>query len=216
MRHLCSQSWPWNQWSGPYGSVQRRLRSRGYPSTCPFPQTDQRNRYIVISVEYFTKWLEAYAVSNQESSTVAETLVTNFGCRFGVPREVRSDQGYNFDPSLTQEVLQHLAVSKTGTTPLHPQSGSIMERCIKTAEEHLRKVTASYQKDWDARLPLFLLAYRAYIHDTSVRERTPPAQQPAIWGSPRQVATHHEPCCGSRESFTRYLQSRSPTSEAGQ
>jgi hypothetical protein len=37
-------------------------------------------------MEYFTKWLEAYAVSIQEASTVAETLVINFVCRFGVPR----------------------------------------------------------------------------------------------------------------------------------
>jgi hypothetical protein len=61
----------------------------------------------------YTKWLEAYAVSNQEASTMAVTLVTNFVCRFGVPREVRSDQGYNF-PSLTQDVLQCLGMSKRG------------------------------------------------------------------------------------------------------
>jgi hypothetical protein len=40
-------------------------------------------------------------------------------------------------------------------------------RYIKTIEEHLRKVVASHQRDWDRRLHLFLLAYRASTHDTT-------------------------------------------------
>jgi hypothetical protein len=43
----------------------------------------------------------------------------------------------------------------------------MVERYIKTVEEHLRKVVASNQKDWNTMLPLFLLAYRASIHDTT-------------------------------------------------
>jgi hypothetical protein len=53
------------------------------------------------------------------------------------------------------------------TTPLHPQSDGIVEWYIKTVEEHLQKVVASNLKDWDAMLPLFLLAYRASMHDTT-------------------------------------------------
>jgi hypothetical protein len=60
-----------------------------------------------------------------------------------------------------------LGVSKTRTTTLHPQSDGMVERYIKTIEEHLRKVVASHQKDWDEGLPLFLLAYRASTHDTT-------------------------------------------------
>jgi hypothetical protein len=42
-------------------------------------------------MDYFTKWPEAYTIPNQE----AEALVTNFFCRFGVPKELHSDQGRN-------------------------------------------------------------------------------------------------------------------------
>jgi hypothetical protein len=42
----------------------------------------------------------------------------------------------------------------------------MVQRYIKTVEEHLRKVVASYQRDWDERLRLFLLAYWASTHDT--------------------------------------------------
>jgi transposase InsO family protein len=118
-------------------------------------------------MDYFTKWPEAYAIPDQEASTVADVLVTNFFCRFGIPRELHSDQGRNFESRLLQEILQRLGVSKTRTTPLHPQSDGMVERYIKTVEEQLRKVIASNQKDWDAMLPLFLLAYWASMHDTT-------------------------------------------------
>jgi hypothetical protein len=66
-------------------------------------------------MDYFTKWPEAYAISDQEASTVADALVTNFFYRFGISRELHNDQGRNFE-SLPQEVLQRLGVSKTRST----------------------------------------------------------------------------------------------------
>jgi hypothetical protein len=50
-------------------------------------------------MDYFTKWPEVYDIPNQEASTEAETLVTNF-CRFGIPRELNSDQAHNFESRL--------------------------------------------------------------------------------------------------------------------
>jgi hypothetical protein len=58
-------------------------------------------------------------------------------------------------------------MSKTRTTPLHPQSDGVVERYFKTVEEHIRKVVASHQRDRDERLPLFLQAYGAFTHDTT-------------------------------------------------
>jgi hypothetical protein len=86
-----------------------------------FPWSDQENRYLLIAMDHFMKWLEAYAIPNQEASMVVEALVTNFFCRFGIPQELHSDQGRNFESRLLQEVLQCLGVSNTHTTSLHPQ-----------------------------------------------------------------------------------------------
>jgi hypothetical protein len=83
----------------------------------PFPRSDQGNRCILISMDYFTKWPEAYAIPHQEASTVGEVLVNKFFYRFGIPWELHSDQGHNFESGLLQEVLQHLRVSKMRTTP---------------------------------------------------------------------------------------------------
>jgi hypothetical protein len=100
----------------------------------PFSWSDQGNQYLLITMDCFTKWPESYAIANQEASTVAEVLVTNF-CLFRVVWELHSDQGHNFESCLIQEVLQHLGVRKSQTTPL--QSDSMVESCIRTVKEHL-------------------------------------------------------------------------------
>jgi len=43
----------------------------------------------------------------------------------------------------------------------------MVESYVKTIEEHLRKVVSTHQRDWDERLPIFLLAYRAATHETT-------------------------------------------------
>jgi hypothetical protein len=173
----------------------------------------QRNWY-----HYFSKWPEAYAIPNQEASRVVETLVTNYFCCFGVPWELHSDQGSNFESCLVQEVLQSLGVCKTCTTPLHPQLDSMVERYIKTVKEHLQEVNMSHQRDWDMRLPI-LLACRSSTHDTMGltpanlvfgREHRLPCD--LRFGSP---PAHHWP---RGTLWIGYMMSASclPTSEAGQ
>ena len=57
----------------------------------PFPVTKDGNKYILVAMDYFSKWPEAYAIPNQEAVTVAQVLVDNLICRFGVPwRYIRS------------------------------------------------------------------------------------------------------------------------------
>jgi hypothetical protein len=69
----------------------------------PFPRSNQGNHYLLMAMDYFTKWPEAYAIPNQKALTVAEALVTNFFCCFSIPRELQSDEGRNFEPHLLQK-----------------------------------------------------------------------------------------------------------------
>ena len=59
----------------------------------PLPMTKAGNKYILVIADYFTKWVEAYPMANQEAQTVANLLVHKFISRFGVPLLIHSDQG---------------------------------------------------------------------------------------------------------------------------
>ena len=53
----------------------------------PLPRTSRGNRYVLVAIDYFTKWMEAYPLPDQEATTVAEALVHGM---------LHSDQGRNF------------------------------------------------------------------------------------------------------------------------
>ena len=59
----------------------------------PLPVTKQENKYLLVAIDYFTKWPEAYALPDQEARTVATVLVREFACRFGTTLELHSEQG---------------------------------------------------------------------------------------------------------------------------
>ena len=103
----------------------------------PLPTTESGHKYILLVVDYFTKWPEAFPLPNQEAATVAEVLVKEYVCRYGVPLSLHSDQGRNLESHLIQEKCSILGISKTRTTPLHPQSDGLVERMNCTLEPQL-------------------------------------------------------------------------------
>ncbi len=133
----------------------------------PLPETENGNKYLLITMDYFTKWPEAYPLPNQEASTVADVLVKEFICRFGVPLEIHSDQGRNFESKLFAEICRLLGMKKTRTTPLHPQSDGMVERFNRTLLAQLSKFVDHNQRDWDRHVPMLLMAYRSAEHDST-------------------------------------------------
>ena len=135
--------------------------------TGPLPVSASGNRYILVVMDYFSKWPEAYAIPNQEATTVAQVLVNEFLSRFGVPYELYSDQGRNFESNVFKECCKILGIRKTRTTPMHPESDGMVERFNRTLGQELAKQCKIQQEDWDKHLPLLLLEYRSAEHEST-------------------------------------------------
>ncbi len=132
----------------------------------PLPSTVRGNKYIVVIADYFTRWTEAFALPNQEAATVAETLVSQWICRFGAPDSIHTDQGPNFESRLFKEVCNLLGIDKTRTTPYHPQSDGLVERMNRTILTML-SIKVAEDDTWDRHLPEILMAYRASTHEST-------------------------------------------------
>ena len=87
--------------------------------------------------DYFTHWVEAYGIPNQEANTVAGKIVDEVFCRFGIPEQLHSDMGAQFESKLIHEICKLLHINKTHTTPYHPQSDGLVERLNRTIQSML-------------------------------------------------------------------------------
>ena len=133
----------------------------------PLPQSRRGNKYIMVVADHFTKWVEAFAIPNQTAETIARVLVEEVVCRFGVPLQLHSDQGTNFESQLFKDMCKLLGVEKTRTTGLHPQSDGLVERYNRTLLTMLTMYVQDDQQTWDEILPYVMMAYRASRHEST-------------------------------------------------
>ena len=98
----------------------------------PSPETGEGNLYILVVGDHFTKYMVAFAVPNQEGSTVARILVDKYFCDKGFPEQLHSDQGPQFEFRLIKELCMIMEIVKTRTTPYHPACNGEKERFNRT------------------------------------------------------------------------------------
>jgi transposase InsO family protein len=129
----------------------------------PLPLTERGNKYVLVCADYFTKWVECIPMKNQEAETIAEALVEQVFSRFGIPHELHSDQGKNFEGRVMHSVCERLGIHKTRTTPYHPQSDGMVERFNRSLCDALSKILEK-EHDWDMLVPYVCMQYRASTH----------------------------------------------------
>ena len=123
------------------------------------------------AIDYFSRWAEALPIRNQEAVTVAEALMVNVFSRFGMPRQILTDQGPCFESNLFKELCKLMEIDKIRTTPYRPSGNGMIERFHRTLNMLLGKVVSERQKDWDLHVPYVMTAYRSTEHEAT--QRTP-------------------------------------------
>ena len=131
------------------------------------PKTERGNSYIIVFMDYLTKWPEAYAISNQSSETIARLLVENVICHHGVPKELLSDRGPNLLSNLILDICNLMGIKKVNTTAYHPQTDGLVENFNRTLRAMIAKHTKKFGREWDVYLPQLLFAYCTKLHEST-------------------------------------------------
>ncbi|KAK3019219.1 hypothetical protein RJ639_004873 [Escallonia herrerae] len=131
--------------------------------------TGQR-RFVIVAIDYFTKWTEAEPLATITASKCEEFFWKNAVCRFGVPKILITDNGKQFDNSNFQSFCEGLSICLRFTSVAHPQSNgqTNMNRSIL---QGLKRKLDDAKGAWVDELPKVLWAYRTTPH--SVTGETP-------------------------------------------
>ncbi|CAN6679372.1 unnamed protein product [Malus baccata var. baccata] len=125
----------------------------------PFPSS-QGFLYILLAVDYVSKWVEAKATRTNDSRVVADFVKTNIFARFGMPRVLISDGGSHFCNRTIEALLKKYNVTHKVATPYHPQTSGQAEVSNREIKQILEKTVGPTRKDWNLRLNDALWAYR--------------------------------------------------------
>ena len=94
----------------------------------PFLLSQLGNRYILLMIDQFTKWVAIHAIPEQTAEQTARIAVNQFFTHFGAPLQIHTDQGKNFDGQVMKALCSLYHIAKTCTTPYHP-SGNGQAEC---------------------------------------------------------------------------------------
>lgn len=125
----------------------------------PFP-TSFGFLYILLAVDYVSKWVEAIPTRTNDAQVVVEFLREYILARFGMPRAIISDQGTHFCNRSFAALMKKYGIVHKVSTTYHPQTNGQAELANREIKGILEKTVNPTRKDWSLRLTDALWAYR--------------------------------------------------------
>ena len=137
----------------------------------PFPAAVRPLKFLIVGIDYFTKWVEVEALATITERNIQSFFWWNIICRYGIPRVLVSDNGKQFNNSAFREFCSELGIKNHYSSPAHPQAN----RQVKVTNWSLLKIIKTRLEGekgiWPNKLPSVLWAYRTTA-------RTPTGETP--------------------------------------
>ncbi|GJW88546.1 reverse transcriptase domain-containing protein [Tanacetum coccineum] len=133
----------------------------------PFPEGPGKVKFLIVAIDYFTKWIEAKAVATSLQSSEEFVFGTNIVCRFGLPGEIISDNGKQFRDNPFKDWCEKLCIRQCFASVKHPQANGLVERANRSLGEGIKARLDEKSKDWIEELPHVLWAHRTMIKSSN-------------------------------------------------
>ncbi|GJZ56367.1 reverse transcriptase domain-containing protein [Tanacetum coccineum] len=124
----------------------------------PFPSS-KGNKYILVAIDYLSKWVEAKALPTNDARVVCKFLKSLFA-RFGAPRAIISDRGTHFCNDQFAKVMLKYGVTHRLSTAYHPQTSGQVEVSNRGLKRILERTVGENRASWSDKLDDALWAFR--------------------------------------------------------
>ena len=125
----------------------------------PFPSSFG-NPYILLVVDYVSKWVEATTCPKNDANTVVGFLQRNILSRFGAPRTIISNGGSHFANKVFEKLMSRYEIKHIMSLAYHLQTNGQVEISNREIKKILENTVNSGRKDWSLKLDDALWAYR--------------------------------------------------------
>jgi transposase InsO family protein len=108
--------------------------------------------YIIVAMDYFTKWAEAMPTFDNTGKTAALFIFNHIITRFGVPQAIVTDHGSHFHNFMMSELTEKLGLRHENSTPYYPQANGQVEAINKVLTTMLRRMVGIHKSSWHTML----------------------------------------------------------------
>ncbi|RDX61813.1 Tf2-8, partial [Mucuna pruriens] len=151
--YIVTSPWPFHKW--------------GIDILGPFPLTPGQLKFLMVAVDYFTKWVEAEPMATITAERVKRFMWKKIICRFGLLAEIVLDNGTRFASSTTAKFCQELHIRQSFTSVEHPQANGQAEAANRVILRGLRRRLEEAKGRWAEELPQVLWSYHTTPHSTT-------------------------------------------------
>ena len=134
-----SSPWPFAQW--------------GLDIVGTFPKAVGNEKYLLVGIDYLTKWVEAEPLANIKDVDAKRFVWKNILTRFGVPYVLISDNGLQFGSKIFRKYCSKLEITNRYSTPAYPQGNGQVEAVNKVIVNRLKKRLDDAKGKWVEELP---------------------------------------------------------------
>ncbi|GKB40171.1 reverse transcriptase domain-containing protein [Tanacetum coccineum] len=133
----------------------------------PFSEGPGKFKFLIVSIDYFTKWIEAKAVATISGGQVKKFVWDNIVCRFGLPGEIVSDNDKQFSNNPFKDWCEKLNITQRFASVKHSQSNGLVERANKSLGEGIKARLGEGNKKWIEEIPHVLWAHHTMIKSSN-------------------------------------------------
>ncbi|KAL0286881.1 UNVERIFIED_CONTAM: hypothetical protein Sradi_7137800, partial [Sesamum radiatum] len=126
----------------------------------PFPLTVGQREFLLVVIDYFTKRIEAKPLARITEGEVMKFIWKNIVCRFGIPREIISDNDHQFQGRKIQEWRQGMRIRYRFTTVARPQANGQVKVTNRILVQGIKRRLERVRENWAEELTTVMWAYR--------------------------------------------------------
>nr|GEU42228.1 reverse transcriptase domain-containing protein [Tanacetum cinerariifolium] len=127
------------------------------------PEGPGKVKFLIVTIDYFTKWIEAKSVATITGNQVKKFVWDNIVCRFGLPGEIVSDNDKQFNDNPFKDWCEKLNITQRFALVKHPQSNGLVERVNQSLGEGIKARLGEGNENWIKELPHVRWAHRTMI-----------------------------------------------------
>ena len=120
-------------------------------TTCN-PPSATGHHYIIVAVDYFTKWVEAMPTYNNNARITTLFLFNHVIARFGIPKSIITDHGTHFCNMMMDELTSMLHLDHEHSSPYYPQANGQVESINRVLKAMLQQMVGAHKSNWHMQL----------------------------------------------------------------